>query len=243
MENFAKQFLNQATLPPTNTLEPLPQRGNTPAIPIRERTTINQPFTTIETLDFGPRLPVYPLDIDFLNSNGINYSKNLLPLGDLTQPNSQVQNIKKSKTLGAQRVGIGSRQPSKIDGAKRRASLDASGGVGLGGDKNLGFMRVSEGLVIPEEACETEEERGGGLGEGSSFGESGVSLGIGMFGVEKSSDGGLSIVICGNGTEAYLENLGMSGSGLCGRIERGLVKSAREVVDRQRGDCIMASQK
>jgi hypothetical protein len=104
-------------------------------------------------------------------------------------------------------------------------------------------MKVNGGLVIPEEACETEEDRGGGLGGGSSFGESGVGVGIGMFGLEKSRDGGLSMVIWGNGTEGSPENFGMSGSGVWGRIDRGLVKSAREVVDRQRGDCKMASQK
>jgi hypothetical protein len=65
-------------------------------------------------------------------------------------------------------------------------------------------MRVNGGLVIHEEAIETEEEREGGVGGGSSFGESGVGEGVGVevgVGVEESSDGGLSMVICGDGSE------------------------------------------
>ena len=156
------------------------------------------------------------------------------------------------------------RPPSKLNSTAssensplRRSSkmtLGNSAGVRLGevkrsgaGDRNIGYMRAGGGLVIHEEACETEGGTGGGLGLGDdSFGESGICLANGLDGLgvgEESSDEDLSMKICGDEGEGMRGNLWMNESLVWGRNDRGLVNSTCEVEDRQRGDFIMASQK
>lgn len=93
MENFAKQFLNHVTLPPPGNLSPLPQRGHTPATPIRDLTSTTQTLTMIEAFDPGPTFYPHTPDIDFLNQNGIKNSQNLLPFQNLTHPNRQPKNF------------------------------------------------------------------------------------------------------------------------------------------------------
>ena len=142
MENFAKQFLNQVGVPVQGKLTPIPEggmpysnkllaaprgginMGTTPAIPPREPNQGPEPLSIFDSPDPGPRVSLYTPDIDVLNFNGINNSKDLLPLDNLTHPEVAVRNFKKSKTLGTKKATFGS--PNRAKNSKRRASLGDS---------------------------------------------------------------------------------------------------------------------